>query len=478
MAQLTAPFTFTGQGTLFTTMFTNNVSSANVDFGNTFINQYTLELVHKFPALFSEQTFTLQTFPNQRYYTLPRQIRKVNTVVINVGNVEGTTTTGAGFNWPVQEAPSQQFWNDINMVNNITSDIPLWYWVQIEDGETKLGIYPMPAEGYNPIKIRAQVEITNVAKADYTTGTIVSVPYAQTLTAAPLLAATSVTLTAPWALPTATYQLLFSDSEVILASMTNGSAIAALQHEIIGTPDYPLALTAAPATGATSATLTTVFTLASGTYQMTFSNGEVINAVLTNGLTTVTLATAITGSPNSVVSINNSSGGNVVNITTAITVRTAQGGDIVTGSGTSWNASMVGDMLRIPVTSSNAVNGGDDFPYVVGKVYDSTHLALSTSYGGQAIAAGTSTYTMGQISIIPTSYQLYPVYRAAQRYYTVVLKDPDRRDQYKQDADELYAQLMADMGNKDTDPTVQDDFGTPMVNPNLAINTTQSTGPN
>lgn len=473
MAQILFPLTFTGQTSIFEKL-TNNTSSANDDFGNTFINQYTIELVHKFPALFSEQTYTLQTFPNQRYYTLPLQVRKVNTVVINVGNIEGTTTTGAGFNWPVKECPSQEYWNEINMVNNITSDIPLYYWVQNVGNVTQVGIYPMPAAGYNPITIRAQAEITSVSQSDYTTGTIVSVPYAQTLTAIPALAATSVSLTGTWALPTGTYQMLFSDGENILASMTNGSTIAALQAQIVGTPNYPLAFTAAPATGATTATLTTTFTLTSGIYLMTFSDGEVINVTLTNGSTSVTFVTAVTGSPNSVVTINNSSGGNIVNISTAVTMRTAQGGDIVTGSGTSWNASMVGYMFRMPYSSS--ANGGDNFPYTINQVYNATILALNTSYAGTAISAGNSTYTIGQISIIPTAYQLIPSYRATERYYKVVKKDADLAKAFGDDADKLFAQMMADYGNKDTDPTVQDDFGTPMINPNLAINLTQSTG--
>ena len=217
MAQTLFPLTFTGQGTLFQTL-TNNTSATNADFGNTFINQFTLELVHKFPALFGEQTFSLQTFPNVRYYTLPQQLRKVNTVVINVGNVQGTTTTGAGFNWPVKECPSQDFWNEINMVNNITSDIPLWYWVQEVGNQLQLGIYPMPAAGYNPITIRGQAEITSVSQADYTTGTITSVPYGLTLTAAPTLAATSVTLTSAWSLPTGTYQTPKPQNPVIQRS--------------------------------------------------------------------------------------------------------------------------------------------------------------------------------------------------------------------------------------------------------------------
>jgi hypothetical protein len=466
--QILFPTTFTSQTTLFQTL-TNNFSSANADFGNTFINQYTMELIHKFPALFSEQTFSLQTFPNQRYYNFPPYLRKVNTVVINVGNVEGTTTTGAGFNWPVKECPSQEFWNEINMVNNITSDIPLWYWVQESGGILQLGIYPMPAAGYNPITIRGQTEITSVSQADYTTGTIVSVPLAATLTAAPVVGANSVTLNASWSLPSGTYQLLFSDGEIILATLTNGSTIAALQHQIVGTSNYALALTASPIVGATSATLTANFALTSGVYQMTFSDGEVINVTLTNGSPTVSFSTAITGTPNNVVSINSSTGGNIANITTAITVRTSQGGDIVTGSGTTWVSSMAGYMFRVAQPS------GDNFPYTINQVYSTTVLGLNTSYGGSAIASGSASYVIGQASIIPIAYQLIPPYRATERYYKVVKRDKDLAAEFGGDADKLFAQMMVDYGNKDTDPTVQDDFGHPNINPNLAINLTGST---
>lgn len=462
-------YTYTSQSTLFQTL-TNNTSTANATFAQTFINQYTLELIHKFPALFSEQTFSLQTFPNQRYYILPLQVRKVNTIVINVGNVEGTTTTGAGFNWPVKECPTTEYWNTINMVNNITSDIPLRYFVETINGVQQLGIYPMPAAGYNPITIRAQSEVTSISQADITNTTIVAIPFAQTLTAIPALGATTATLTGTWALPTGTYQMLFSDGENILASMTNGSTAVALQAQIVGTPNYPLALTAAPIAGATTATLTTNFTLTSGQYQMTFSDGEVILATLTNGVTTVTFATAITGTPNSVVSINNSTGGNVVNITTAITMRTSAGGDIVTGSGTAFNAGQVGYVMQV------AQPTGDGFWYTIGTFYDATHVALMTQYTGAAFTAGSVASIIGQAGIIPPAYQFIPVYRAVERYYKVIKKDTELAKAFGEDADKLFAAMENDYGNRDTDPTVQDDFGTPIINPNLAINLTQSTG--
>lgn len=382
--------TYTGQRNIFTTI-TNNTSAANLMFADTFINQYTLELIHKFPGIFSEDTFTLQTYPNQQFYTLPNRLRRINTVVINVGNTGAgvpTTVTGAGFNWPVEECPTTDYWNVLNMTNNITSDIPLYYLFY----NNQLGIYPKPAAGYNPITIRGQVEVTSISQSDDVATTIVSVPLTATLTGAPAAGDTSATLTVPWALPTNTYQMVFSDGETILVTLTNGA-------------------------------------------------------------TTVTWTEALANA-----------------VTTAVTVRTSGGGDIVTGSGTAFTQSMVGFVLNITQPT------GDGYWYTIGTYYSATQVALTQAYMGTAISGGSAAATIGQTSIIPPAYQLIPVYRAAQRYYTVVKKDPELRDQYKEDADVLTAQLEIDYGEKSTDPTIQDDFGTPIVNPNLAINTSQSTG--
>lgn len=383
-------FTYSSQRTLFTTL-TNNTSATNLTFADTFINQYTLELVHKFPSIFSEDTFFLQTYPNQQYYTLPQRMRKLNTVTINVGNQGSavpTTVTGAGFNWPVKECPTTYDWNVLNMTNNITSDIPLAYLFY----DNQLGIYPKPAGGYNPITIRGQVEVASITQVDDINTLVVSVPYA-------------------------------------------------------------LILTAPPVAGATSATLTTNFLLPTNTYQMVFSDGETILVTLTNGSTAVTWTEALANT-----------------VTTAVSVRTSAGGDILTTSGTALAASMVGYVLQI------AQPTGDGQWYTIGTFYNSTTIALTNAYGGSAIVAGSVATIIGQTSIIPPAYQLIPIYRACQRYYTVIKNDPKLRDQYKQDAEELTAQMEIDYGDKNTDPTVNDNFDLSIVNPNLAINTTQSTG--
>lgn len=383
-------FTYTGQSTLFQTL-TNNTSTTNATFAQTFINQYTLELVHRFPSIFSEDTMYLQTYPSQQFYTLPNRLRKINTVVINVGNTGAgvpTTVTGAGFNWPVLECPTTDYWNVINMTSNISSDIPLYYLYYND----QIGIYPKPAAGYNPITIRGQVEVTSISQADDVATTIVSVPLTATLTATPAAGATSATLTGNWTLPTNTYQMIFSDGENILVTLTNGSVAV---------------------------------------------------------IWTEALASAVT---------------------TAVTVRTSGGGDIVTGSGTAFSPTMVGYQLTI------AQPTGDGYNYIIGTYYSATQIALTQAYAGSAISAGSAACVIGQVSIIPSAYQLIPVYRAIELYYSVVMKDESLQNKYKELGDNLMAAMEVDYGNKSTDPTVQDDFGTPIVNPNLALNTTQSTG--
>lgn len=384
-------YTFTGQQTLFTTL-TNNTSATNVTFGNTFINQYTLELVHKFPALFSEDTFFLQTYPNQQFYTLPNRLRKVNTVVINVGNAGSavpTTVTGAGFNWPVKECPTMEYWNELNMTNNITSDIPLYYFVY----NGQIGIYPKPAAGYNPITIRGQVEVTSISQADDVATTIVNIPFTTNFTSFPVAGATSGTITPSWQLPTGTYQMVFGDGETLLVAMTFGSTAVTWSEALANTQ--------------------------------------------TTGL---------------------------------VTVRTSSGGDIVTGSGTAFSAAMVGYVFNIPQPN------GDGYWYTIGTYYNTTTIALTQAYNGPALFSATQACTIGQASIIPPSYQFIPVYRAVERYYKVVKKDAELAKAYGDDADKLFAQMEVDYGNKTLDPTINDNFDVPLINPNLFINVTGSTG--
>jgi hypothetical protein len=368
---------------------TNNTSAANLAFGQTFMNQYTLELVHKYPSIFSNDTMYLQTYPNQQWYTLPNYLRKINTIVINVGNAGSavpTTVSGAGFNWPVRECASMDEFNRLNMTNNITSDIPLYYIYY----NGQLGIYPKPAGGYNPITIRGQVEVTSTSQSDTVSTQIVTIPYTQTLVATPSMGDKSAMLSAAWTLPTNTYQMQFSDGETILVTLTLGS----------------IAVTWSEALAAASST--------------------------------------------------------------SVSVRTAGGGDIVTGLGTAFTPAMVGQVISITQPT------GDGHWYIIGTYYNVDTVALTQTYGGGAITGGTASCIIGQANILPPAYQLIPLYRACEIYYTIKAENEKLQAKYKSLADDLAAQMEDDYGNTSLDPTINDRFDIPLVNPNLFVNITGS----
>lgn len=373
--------TYTTGQTLFTGTLTSNATTANVTFAQTFINQFSLELLHKYPFIQAEQTFKFngfQTLPAIQFYTLPVPMRKVSTVVVTVGST--VAIPAGGFNWPVKECPSLQFWNQLNLTNNIKSDIPQ-YFMYING---QLGLYPTPANGYNPITIIGQAEPVALNTADITNATI--------------------------------------------------------------TTPYTLTLSTTPAVGDVSETLNAAFsaTFATGTYQMLFSSGEQRLVTLTSGATTCTFTQALTKVA-----------------TTTVTVRTATGGEILTIGTATPSASWIGYVLQTT----------DQRWYQVDGYIDTTHVSISQPYNGTAIATASS--TIGQSSMIQQAYQMLPIYRAADLYYTVVSKDADRRAKYKELGDVIETMIKNVESNKTTDPTVED-VEKPIINPNLSVQVTDS----
>lgn len=375
--------TYTGSRNLFTTTLTNNASATNLTFADTFNNQFGLELLHKFPLIISEQSYTyngFQTLPNTQFVTLPVPMRKISTVVITVGN--STTYPGVGFNWFVRECPNLQYWNQLNLTRNIKSDIPQYFMVI----NGRLGLYPTPAVGYNPITIIGQAEPVALNTADIT----------------------NLTVTIPKA----------------------------------------LTLLATPAIGDLTATLSTNFLLPTGTYQILFSSGEQRLCTLTLNSTAVVWTTALTAVA-----------------TTAVTIRTSTGGEIITlNSGAI--AAMVGYVFQTT----------DQQWYHIDGYINSTTLSLSQPYTGTAVS--TAACVIGQSSLIPQAYQMIPLYRSAELYYTVVSKDEGRMNKYKEMADTAEAVIRNDYGNKTNDPTIEDNFDKGLINPNLTVNLTDSTNSN
>lgn len=113
---------------------------------------------------------------------------------------------------------------------------------------------------------------------------------------------------------------------------------------------------------------------------------------------------------------------NATDYTTGTITSIANAGTAVVGSGTTWTTPMAGRYIRFTATS--AANGGDGLWYEISSVGSSTTLTLSTPYQGTSIAAATAAYTIGQMSPIPESYDIAPVYRATALYWQ--MKNPEK----------------------------------------------------
>lgn len=101
--------------------------------------------------------------------------------------------------------------------------------------------------------------------------------------------------------------------------------------------------------------------------------------------------------------------------TTGTIVSIANAGTAVVGSGTSWNASMIGEYIQIAQTT--AANGGDGMWYKISAVGSTTTLTLDTPYEGTSISAGSATYTIGEVPVVPNAYQPAILWRAVAIYW-------------------------------------------------------------
>lgn len=115
---------------------------------------------------------------------------------------------------------------------------------------------------------------------------------------------------------------------------------------------------------------------------------------------------------------------------TSGTILTAtSAGTTVVGSTTSWTAQMAGRYIRI--TDSNTANTGDGYWYEIASVESTTSLTLVAPYNGTSISAGSASYTIGQVSIIPEDFQMVPIHRALELYFSGLQPEEPRADRFK-----------------------------------------------
>lgn len=149
------------------------------------------------------------------------------------------------------------------------------------------------------------------------------------------------------------------------------------------------------------------------------------------------------------------------------TLSATNGSTTLTGSGTTWTAPMAGRAIKI-TASDVAASSGDGFWYEISSVGSATSITLTRAYNGTSLTGGS--YTIGQVSVLPESYQDLPVYKAAEIYFTSQMPDKARAELYRNIYMSMHAGLVADFSSKSVNPLVEDDESRRLVNPNLFIN--------
>lgn len=94
--------------------------------------------------------------------------------------------------------------------------------------------------------------------------------------------------------------------------------------------------------------------------------------------------------------------------TTGTILTATNGGTTIVGNAPSWTSAMVSRYFKIT---------GDEDWYQIASVTNSTTLVLSRQYAGTSIAAGTTAYTIGEMSLLDEAYQDTPIFYALYFYY-------------------------------------------------------------
>src|SRR3990167_3089840 len=135
---------------------------------------------------------------------------------------------------------------------------------------------------------------------------------------------------------------------------------------------------------------------------------------------------------------------------TTESVKTAVVGDatIVGNTGTLWTAAMAGRFLKVT---------NDGLWREIASVTDATNLELIREWDGTAITAGTSAYTIGEMSLLPYDLQNIPCDYTLFRYYTMK-ENTGLANTYKASWGEGLEQLRISAGNDTTRSEIGEDI--------------------
>lgn len=158
----------------------------------------------------------------------------------------------------------------------------------------------------------------------------------------------------------------------------------------------------------------------------------------------------------------------IADYTTGGILTTVVGSTTITGTGTTFTASMVGRYLRI--TESDTANKGDGFWYEILSYTSATVINTVRAYAGTAITTGNAAYTISQCSLLPEQYQDLPIYGSLRTYFTSRNPDPVKAQFYQGMYNEMYHTMETDYLLKNESYVIDDGiYDDSMINPNLTI---------
>ena len=143
--------------------------------------------------------------------------------------------------------------------------------------------------------------------------------------------------------------------------------------------------------------------------------------------------------------------------TTGSITTLANGGTAVTGSGSTWTTNMVGRYFKIT---------DDEQWYKIGSFSTTTSIGLERDYQGVSIAAGSDTYTIGQMAELPLDAYELPVYYAVWRW-ALFRKDVQLAREYERMWKEGVRDAIRDWSNRSSSNILRDVGGRRgLINPN------------
>lgn len=144
--------------------------------------------------------------------------------------------------------------------------------------------------------------------------------------------------------------------------------------------------------------------------------------------------------------------------TTGTNVVATNGSKVVTGTGTTFTASMVGRWIQFGAPL------GDNNWYEIASYTSTTVLGLVNQY--QGTTATCTAFTIGEMPWLPEDYQDLPIYRACEIYFTSRVPDASRAELYKGLYNTGLERLDAEFGSKSFSVAITP-ANTDVINPNL-----------